>query len=92
MSHLVPKVMTMESIFIIIKITKQKPKKNLTPPPPKKTPTPVTIKIIVIFSHVDMINDEHFDDIFCPFPSVCLFSFHIRMASYHTGRSIAVLQ
>lgn len=85
MSHLVPKVMTMESIFIIIKITKQKPKKNLPPPP-------VTIKIIVIFSHVDMINDEHFDDIFCPFPSVCLFSFHIRMASYHTGRSIAVLQ
>lgn len=84
MSHLVPKVMTMESIFIIIKITKQKPKKNLPPP--------VTIKIIVIFSHVDMINDEHFDDIFCPFPSVCLFSFHIRMASYHTGRSIAVLQ
>lgn len=86
MSHLVPKVMSMESIFIIIKITKQKPKKNLPPPPP------VTIKIIVIFSHVDMINDEHFDDIFCPFPSVCLFSFHIRMASYHTGRSIAVLQ
>lgn len=69
MSHLVPKVMTMESIFIMRKNNKKNPKN-------KKT-TPVTIKIIVTFSHVDMINDEHLDDIFCPFPSVRLFSFHI---------------